>query len=79
MSPALWQRLTIGGIGLGLMLAAELTLVSWLRALSIKDYLATQDLVAGTVYYLLLILFALMPLLVARTPGFLPSTNRGFR
>lgn len=74
---ALSQRLAMGGIGLGLMLIAEFTLVFWLRGLSTGEYLATRDPVAGAVYYLLLGLFALMPLLVARTITQPPAANRG--
>jgi len=56
----------MGGIALSLMLVAEFTLVLWLRGLSIREYLAGRDPVAGTVYYLMLGAFAVMPLLVAR-------------
>lgn len=59
-------RLAIGAIALGLLLFAEFGLVLWLRGISIKEYLATRDPVSGTVYYLMLGLFGLMPLLVAR-------------
>ena len=59
-------RLGMGSIALGLMLVAEFTLVLWLRGLSISEYLASRDLVSGTVYYVMLAVFALMPLLVAR-------------
>jgi hypothetical protein len=59
-------RLGMGGIALGLLLMAEFGLVHWLRGLSIREYLATRNPVSGTVYYLLLGLFAVMPLLVAR-------------
>jgi hypothetical protein len=48
------------------MLTAEFTLVLLLRGLSISEYLADRDPVAGTVYYLMLGAFAVMPLLVAR-------------
>jgi hypothetical protein len=47
-------------------LVAELTLVLWLQGLSIREYLANRDPISGTVYYLLLGVFAIMPLLVAR-------------
>ena len=79
LPPALSQRLAMGGIGLGLMLTAEFTLVFWLRGLSIREYLATRDPLAGTVYYLLLGLFAVMPLLVARTQGHAAAANRAAR
>ena len=60
------SRLGMGGIALSLLLIAEFTLVLWLRGLSIKEYLAARDPVAGTVYYVALGVFAVMPLLVAR-------------
>lgn len=59
-------RLGMGGIGLSLLLVAEFGLVLWLRGISIREYLATRDPVSGTVYYLLLGVFAIMPLFVAR-------------
>jgi hypothetical protein len=59
-------RLGIGFLALGLLLVAEFTLVLWLRGLSISEYLASRDPVSGTVYYVLLGVFALMPVLVAR-------------
>jgi hypothetical protein len=58
-------RLGMGGIALCLLLLAEFGLVLWLRGLSIRAYLATRDPVSGTVYYVMLGVFALMPLLVA--------------
>ncbi len=66
MPPTPSSRLGMGGVALSLMLIAEFTLVVWLRGLSIREYLAGRDRVAGTVYYVLLGVFALMPLLVAR-------------
>jgi type IV secretory pathway TrbD component len=56
----------MGGIALGLMLAAEFGLVLWVRGLCIREYLATRDPVSGTVYYVMLGVFAIMPLRVAR-------------
>ncbi len=60
------RRLGIGCFALALMLVAEFTLVLWLRGLSIRNYLAGRDPVSGTVYYLMLGAFTIMPLLVAR-------------
>lgn len=60
------NRLGMGGIAPGLMLNAEITLVLWLRGLSIRQYLAARDPVAETVYYLMLVVFAVMPFLVVR-------------
>ena len=58
-------RLGIGLVALGLLLAAEFTLVLGLQGLTIAEYLASRDPVAGTVYVAMLAVFALMPLLVA--------------
>ncbi len=60
------RRLGMGCVALCLMLVAEFTLVLWLRGLSIGEYLTSRDPVSGTVYYVMLGLFAIMPLLVAR-------------
>jgi hypothetical protein len=64
--PAPSSRLGMGVIALGLLLAVEFTLVLWLRGLSIKEFFANRDPVSGTVYYVMLGMFAAMPLLVAR-------------
>jgi len=66
MPPRSSSRVGMGCIALVLMLLAEFTLVLWLRGFSIRQYLASPDPVAGTVYYMMLVLFAVMPLLVAR-------------
>ena len=58
-------RMAMGGLALCLLLVAEFGLVLWLRGLSIREYLATRDPVSGTVYYVMLAAFALMPLFVA--------------
>jgi len=60
------SRLGMGFIALGLLLVAELTLVLWLQGMSIREYFASRDPVAGTVYYVMLAVFAVMPLLLAR-------------
>lgn len=60
------SRLGMGSVAFGLLLVAELTLVLWLRGLSISEYLASRDPVSGTVYYVMLVVFAIMPILVAR-------------
>lgn len=68
LRPAWLTRLGMGGLALCLMLVAEFTLVLWLRGMPIRDYLANRDPVAGTVYFLTLGLFAVMPLFVGRRP-----------
>jgi hypothetical protein len=58
-------RLGIGGVALGFLLVAEWTMVLWLRGLTMGEYVASRDPVAGTVYLVMLGVFAVMPLLVA--------------
>jgi hypothetical protein len=58
-------RLGMGFVGLGLLVAAELGFVLWLRGMPIREYVASRDPVAGTVYLGMLGVFAVMPLLVA--------------
>ena len=57
-------RLGMGGLAVALLLAAEFGLVLRFRKMTIRDYLATRDPVSGTAYYLMLGLFALMPLFI---------------
>ncbi len=63
------HRLAVGAVTLALMLAAELAVVLLLQGLTIREYLAARDPVAGTVYLVSLALFVLMPVLVARGDG----------
>lgn len=63
--PMMWSgRLEMGCLALVLMLIAEFGFVLWIRGLSIREYFATRDPVSGAAYYLLLIVFAIMPRLV---------------
>jgi hypothetical protein len=65
--PMMWSsRLAMGGIALVLMLISEFGFVLWIRGLSIKEYFATRDPVSGAAYYLLLIVFAIMPVFISR-------------
>lgn len=64
--PAPSKRLAVGIIALALLLVMELTLVLSLRGLSIAEYVASRDPVSGTVYLVMLGVFATMPLIVAR-------------
>jgi hypothetical protein len=59
-------RLGVGLVALGLLLLAELTVVLWMRGLTIREYVANRDPVAGAVYVAMLLVFAAMPLFVAR-------------
>lgn len=59
-------RLGVGFVGLGLLLGAELAFVVGLQRLSIGEYIANKDPVAGIVFLAMLILFALMPFVLGR-------------
>jgi hypothetical protein len=64
-TPTSWaRRLTVGLVALGLLLLAEFTVVLGVRGFTITQYLADRDPVAGTVYVVMLAVFALMPILV---------------
>jgi hypothetical protein len=58
------SRLGAGCIALALLLIAEALVVLWVRHLTMSEYFATRDPVSGTVYVLMLVFFALMPLFV---------------
>jgi hypothetical protein len=62
-SPA--KLVAVGCVALGLLLGCEFTVVLWLRGLTISAYMANRDSVAGVVYAVMLVVFAVMPLLMA--------------
>lgn len=57
-------RLAMGGLAGVLLLAAEFALVLPLRGMTIAEYFATRDPVAGAAYYAAVLLMVLMPLAV---------------
>jgi len=59
-------RLAMGAIAGALLLAAEFTLVLRLRGLTLEEYFATRDPVAGAAYYAAVLLLVAMPVLVNR-------------
>jgi hypothetical protein len=59
-------RLTVGLLALGLLLAAEFLLAAAIQDRSLGEYIASRDPVSGTAYLAMLVLFALMPLIIAR-------------
>ena len=67
ISPVWSRRLAVGSIALGLMLLIEFTFVLWIRGLTIREYFETRDPVSGTVYFLTLGAFAIIPIFVGRT------------
>jgi len=60
------DRLAMGAAALALVLLMDFTVVLRLRGMSIEENFAARDPVSGTAYYLLLVLLAAMPSLVAR-------------
>lgn len=59
-------RLTSGFLALGLSLVAELLFAVALQGQSLGEYIASRDPVSGGVYLAMLVLFAVMPLILAR-------------
>lgn len=66
LPPTVAARLGPGLVALGLLLAAEFTVVLKIQRLTLAQYIAGRDPVSGTVYVLMLMVFAVMPLLVAK-------------
>jgi hypothetical protein len=64
--PTASRRPVMGGMALAMVLALDFTLVLWIRGLSFAQYVEAFDPVAGTAYFVMLGVFAVMPLLVAR-------------
>jgi hypothetical protein len=63
------ERLGAGIIGLGLLLTAEYALLR-AQGLTLREDIARRDVVAGTLYLAVLLVFAVMPALVGRRrPG----------
>jgi hypothetical protein len=53
-----------GGIALLILVIAEFSVVLGIRGLTISEYFAGRDPVAGSVYVVMLVVFAVMPWLV---------------
>lgn len=60
------EHLYSGLVAVILLVSVEFTVVLGLRGLTIREYLSERDPVAGAVYGVMLILFAVMPWLVSR-------------
>ncbi len=60
------RRAAFGALALLLTLVLELALVPLVRGQSIGTYFTERDPIAGSVYYVLLVLFAAMPALLRR-------------
>lgn len=59
-------RLGAGFVALGLLVAAEVLLAVALQDRTLGEYVASRDPVSGSVYLAMLVLFAVMPLVLAR-------------
>ena len=55
------QALIVGFLALALSIGAELGLAVLLQSQTLGEYIASRDKVSGSVYLLLLVVFALMP------------------
>ena len=62
----LFECLKVGFIALILLLTLEFSVVLWLQGLTINDYFAKRDPVSSTVYFVMLLIFALMPMFMKR-------------
>lgn len=59
-------RLSVGLIALGLAVTAEVVLAILISGQPIRAYVAGRDPVSGAAYLLVLVIFALMPLMTGR-------------
>ena len=68
--PTASSQIGMGGMALVMALALDFTVILWIRGLSFLQYVDAFDPVAGTAYFVMLGLFALMPWFVvcARRP-----------
>ena len=58
--------LVLGLFALGLLLIAEILLVVVLQRGNIRQYISNRDPISGSVYLILLLLFAIMPLIIGQ-------------
>jgi hypothetical protein len=66
LAPSCRTRLGTGFLALALLIAAELLLTVVIQDQALGQYIASRDPVSGGVYLAMLLLFALMPLILAR-------------
>ena len=59
-------RLRVGLLALGLAIAADLLLAAAMSGGQVGQYLAARDPVSGSVYLVMLLVFALLPLVAGR-------------
>ncbi len=61
-----FSALCVGFIALGFVLMADLAVGIWLRGMSAAEVYLNRDPVSGAAYYAALLLFAVMPAILAR-------------
>ncbi len=66
------QALVVGLLALALSVCAELGLAVVLQAQTLSEFIASRDKVSGSVYLVLLLVFALMPGLRLRSHAYSP-------
>jgi hypothetical protein len=62
--PRPMRRLAVGLVALTLLVIAEALVVVGARGLTLREYVATRDPIAGPVYGAMLLVFAVMPVIV---------------
>ncbi|MCP9847016.1 hypothetical protein KBY86_08990 [Synechococcus sp. Lug-A] len=62
-------RLGAGCLALGLLVGAEVLVAVAIQERTLGEYVASRDPVSGGVYLAMLVLFAVMPLVLARLPS----------
>ena len=60
------SRLGMGFLALALLMIAEISLVGPLQGYSVNEYFSSRDPISGAVYYVMLLVYALMPFLLAQ-------------
>ena len=77
LPPSPSVRLLVGFAALVMSALAELLMAAALQDVSVGQYIASRDPVSGSVYLFMLLLFALMPYILARLRGaHVPSGSR---
>jgi hypothetical protein len=65
-APGQWNPAVAGLCALAMLLLVEFTVVLALRGLTVQQYFASRDPVSGSVYLVMLLVFAGMPALLSR-------------
>ncbi len=59
------HSLLIGLVAASFLLTVEFSVVLWIRALTLSEFVAARDPVAATSYYIAVAIFALMPAVIS--------------